>query len=100
MTIDEVIDKAEAPEMKIPVQGNVLLHIEVNQEDIDNAILKAEGRVVDMVEALFAAAKMNINIAKCVMAAAAMLASDNAGYATLYGELLVYFTDIKVKDDE
>lgn len=71
----------------------LVIHIEIDYNDLDNAVMQFDGTVIDAVEALYMAGKYNESMIKPIVGAAAMLVSDDESLQQKFDELKVYFAN-------
>lgn len=84
-----VPDLPPMPERK----PKLVIHIEIDNNDLDNAVMQFDGTVIDAVEALYAAGKYNESMIKPIVGAAAMLVADDESLQQKFDELKVYFSN-------
>lgn len=71
----------------------LVIHIEIDNNDLDSAVMQFDGTVIDAVEALYMAGKYNESMIKPIVGAAAMLVSDDESLQQKFDELKVYFSN-------
>lgn len=70
----------------------LVIHIEIDNNDLDNTVMVFEGNIVDAVEALYIAGKYNESMIKPIIGAAAMLVADDVILQQKFYELKTYFS--------
>lgn len=71
----------------------LVIHVEIDNNDLDSAVMQFEGNVIDAIEALYMAGKYNESMIKPIVGAAAMLVSDDESLQQKFDELKVYFAN-------
>lgn len=70
----------------------LVIRIEIDNNDLDNAVMELEGTAIDAVEALYVAGKYNESMIKPIIGAAAMLVADDPVLQQKFDELKAYFS--------
>ncbi len=69
----------------------LVIHIEIDNNDIDSAILDFDGHAIDAIEGLFVAGMYCESLIRPIIAASAMLIGDNAELQKCFDKTKEYF---------
>ncbi len=88
-TMPEIVpDIPLMPERK----PKLVIHIEIGNNDLDNAVMQFDGSVTDAIEALFVAGKSNDPMLRAIIGAAAMLMSSDPSLRKMLEDCVYFFS--------
>lgn len=73
----------------------LVIHIEIDNNDLDNAVMEFEGAAIDAVEALYVGGMYNRKLVKPIIGAAAMLISEDPSLRKVLEDVIAYHSNIE-----
>lgn len=73
----------------------LVIRIEIDNNDLDNAVMEFEGAAIDAVEALYVGGMYNRKLVKPIIGAAAMLISEDPSLRKVLDDVIVYHSNIE-----
>ena len=70
----------------------LVIRIEIDNNDLDNAVMEFEGTAIDAVEALYVVGKYNDTMVKPLIGAAAMLIADDPSLRKVMEDVISYYS--------
>lgn len=70
----------------------LVIHIEIDNNDLESAKMEFEGTALDAVEALYVAGQYSSNMIKPIIGAAAMLISDDPSLRKVLEDVIAYYS--------
>lgn len=73
----------------------LVIRIEIDNNDLDNAVMEFDGAAIDVVEALYVAGMYNRKLVKPIIGAAAMLISEDPSLRKVLDDVIAYHSNIE-----